>query len=121
MVMVLKIPISHGIIRAARLGHFPGGPLALGICLKVPKVDRVYVDDEVITVVRSGGPPEKYVIGDHLDGWMQLFNLGDQVPAGILRLGRLVRRNDPEQAAWFDEYDGEPSISVHPWGPVMCG
>ena len=119
--MVTKIPVTQGIIRAARLGHFPGGPLALGICLKVPEVDRVYVDDEMITVVRRGDPVDKYVISEHLDGWMQLFNLGDQVPAGILKLGRLIRRDGSEQAAWFDEYDGEPSIEVYPWGPVLCG
>lgn len=119
--MVTKIPITQGIIRAARLGHYPGGPLALGIFLKVPQVDRVYVDDEMITVVRRGDLVEKYAIGERLDGWVQLFNLGDQVPAGILRLGRLIRRGGPEQAAWFDEYDGERSIEVHPWGPVLCG
>ena len=119
--MVTKIPITQGVIRAARVGHFPGGPLALGIWLKAPKVERVRVDDEMITVVRHGDLVEKYVIDEHLDGWMRLFNLGDPVPGGVLRLGRLIRRDGPEQAAWFDEYDGERSIGIHPWGPVLCG
>ncbi len=119
--MVTKIPITKRIIQAARIGNFPGGPLALGIVLKVPNVDGVYVDDETIAVDRRGELVEKYVIHEHLDGWMQLFNLGDRVPAGILRLGMLRRRGGPQQMAWLDEYDGEPSVDVLPWGPVLSG
>ena len=119
--MVTKIPITQGIIRAARLGHYPGGPLALGIFLKVPGVRHVHLDSTMITVVRDGGQVERYSISPDLDGWLQYFNLGDQVPAGILKLGKLHRKGGPEQAAWFEEYDGEPYIEVLPWGPMLIG
>ena len=110
--MVTKISITKGIIRAARFGRYPGGPLALGIILKVPNVDRVYMDDETITVGRRGEPDEEYVVHEDLEGWVQLFNIGEGVPAGILRLGTLRRRGGPQRAAWFEEYEGNlPSTS----------
>ena len=117
--MVTKVSITQGIIRASRFGRYPGGPLALGIILKVPHVDRVYMDDETITVGRRGEPDVEYVVHEDLEGWMQMFRLGDRVPAGILKLGMLRRRGGPQQAAWFEEYEGEPSVDVLPWGPVL--
>ena len=120
--MIAKIPITKGVIRAARLGNFPGGPLALGILLKNPGVHRVYVDGETIKVLRDGGHVEVYVMQAHLDGWLQLFNLGENVPAGVLCMGRVLRRGGcRELCAFFSEFDMEPTIEVYPWGPVLSG
>ena len=89
--MATEIPITKKIIHAAQVGGFQGGPLALGILLKVrgftgPRGRR---DDQI---ARDGGCVEEYVIREELQGWLELYRLGERVPAGTLRLGNLKRQ-----------------------------
>ena len=118
--MDIKIPITRRIIYAAQRGNFKGGPLAMGIFLKVPRVQEVFVSSETIEVIRDEGQADTYTNSDEVEGWLDFFHYGARVPAGILSLGMRKSRGDAFQKwAFFDEYDREPVIVVDEAGPRL--
>ena len=120
MHMDIKIPITSRIIQAAERGTFKGGPLALAIFLKVPRVQEVFVSSETIEVIRDEGQADTYTNSDEVEGWLDYFHYGARVPAGILSLGMRKSRGDVfKKWAFFDEYDRESVIVVDESGPRL--
>ena len=101
--MDITIPIPRRIIRAAERGSFKGGPLALSIFLKEPRVKDVVVSIETIEVIRDDGQSDEFITSDEVQGWLHYFHYGDRVPAGVLTLGmRKSRDGTIKKLAFFD-------------------
>ena len=73
----------------------------MGIFLKLPRVQEVFVSRDTIEVIRDEGQADTYTNSDEVEGWLDYFYYGARVPAGILSLGMRKSRGNVVKAWAF--------------------